>query len=485
MAKKPLVLTTMYSWFDVPYDTFPFREQDWVYPTKLPLTIGASDAEYWKLLVLQFAKAGFGGAWIGPHPPADAGEAAVNLTRLAALEAGLRKANRSFKVAPFLYDSTGDHIATFYEDFVLPFLASVKKNRWLRTPQNRLMLFIWNYPTGMSAATFTGHLTTLRDKVKDATGKYPFLIFEQEIITASKVTDATYIDGRLSWNAPIGGHVNQTHNDYSISSIGAGNNEVLIRPWRCFGDNPASPGYNSEDPVNNRKVRGTASNPASFLQAEFAKIPNDVDLVFLQDGQDLSEGAGISECTYPTPSNPVYDWVPTYTHGVTTLDAVATERAAADTGWYLPPDYYLTVMQQLIAGRWPHLVRANEARPLLPLYDAEFVSQIVPTLVLKGSTFAVTITMRNTGIQTWTSGLEFKLGSRNPPDNTTWGLSRVSLGGGDAIATGQTKAFTFNCTAPATPGFYGMQWRMVRGASDWLGVGGQNVASKNVQIYVK
>jgi parallel beta-helix repeat protein len=116
-----------------------------------------------------------------------------------------------------------------------------------------------------------------------------------------------------------------------------------------------------------------------------------------------------------------------------------------------------------------------------PVDDAQFVTQSVPGTVNAGATAAVSVTMKNSGSSTWTAAGGYKLGSQNPQDNTTWGTGRVNLAGGDSIAPGQQKTFTFNITAPAVTGPYNFQWRMLRENVAWFGVFSPNVVIQVVQ----
>ncbi|HEX7184020.1 MAG TPA: NBR1-Ig-like domain-containing protein [Thermoanaerobaculia bacterium] len=113
--------------------------------------------------------------------------------------------------------------------------------------------------------------------------------------------------------------------------------------------------------------------------------------------------------------------------------------------------------------------------------DAQFVSQSVPTTLNAGETRSVSVTMRNSGTSTWTQAAGIKLGSQNPQDNLTWGAGRVDLSGADSIAPGQQKTFTFNITAPSSPGSYNFQWRMLREHVAWFGAFSPNVVINVVQ----
>src|SRR5262249_26124006 len=97
-----------------------------------------------------------------------------------------------------------------------------------------------------------------------------------------------------------------------------------------------------------------------------------------------------------------------------------------------------------------------------PAYASEFIGQSVPTQMTPGQKVQVSVTMMNMGANTWTAAENYRLGSQNPVDNSTWGLGRVLLDPTDAIATGQSKTFNFTVTAPSTPGQYNFQWWMVR-----------------------
>ncbi|MCY3968688.1 MAG: NBR1-Ig-like domain-containing protein [Acidobacteria bacterium] len=100
--------------------------------------------------------------------------------------------------------------------------------------------------------------------------------------------------------------------------------------------------------------------------------------------------------------------------------------------------------------------------------DASFVSYMgVPSTMAAGSSASVTVRMRNDGTTTWTSMADYKLGSQRPEDNTTWGLSRVSLP--SDVVPNAAADFTFTITAPTKLGSYKFRWRMVRGTGDWFG----------------
>ncbi|WP_407354672.1 RHS repeat-associated core domain-containing protein [Luteimonas sp. R10] len=109
----------------------------------------------------------------------------------------------------------------------------------------------------------------------------------------------------------------------------------------------------------------------------------------------------------------------------------------------------------------------------VPTDNAQFASQVVPSPMLRGQSYGVTVRMKNTGDTTWPASSNYRLGSRNPSNNTTWGTNRIPLA--SSVAPGGTATFSFNVTAPSTAGSYDFRWRMVNGGT-WFGAESANVA---------
>jgi hypothetical protein len=101
--------------------------------------------------------------------------------------------------------------------------------------------------------------------------------------------------------------------------------------------------------------------------------------------------------------------------------------------------------------------------------NAAYVSQSVPTTMLAGQLYSVSVTMRNNGSTTWTPEAFYRLGATNPYDNFTWGMNRVFLSSGQSVVAGQQNTFTWTVRAPTTPGQYNFQWRMVQEGVMWFG----------------
>lgn len=114
-----------------------------------------------------------------------------------------------------------------------------------------------------------------------------------------------------------------------------------------------------------------------------------------------------------------------------------------------------------------------EPEPWIPQRAAEYVSQSVPTKMVAGQSYSVSVTMKNTGTETWTLADGYKLGSQNPADNTRWNVSRVGVIG--SVGTNGLAVFTFSIRAPAASGVYDFQWRMVDEGEAWFGAFTPNV----------
>jgi RHS repeat-associated protein len=109
--------------------------------------------------------------------------------------------------------------------------------------------------------------------------------------------------------------------------------------------------------------------------------------------------------------------------------------------------------------------------------DAAFVSQSVPPVMTPGQSYAVSVTMNNSGGKTWSSASGHRLGTQNPQDNSLWtGSPRVALPGTTGL--GANAIFSFNVTAPSTPGTYNFQWKMVQDGVEWFGAQSANAAIK-------
>ncbi len=99
----------------------------------------------------------------------------------------------------------------------------------------------------------------------------------------------------------------------------------------------------------------------------------------------------------------------------------------------------------------------------LPKFAADFVEQSVPVTMMPGQPYNVSVTMKNTGARSWSTGT-VKLVSQNPSGNTTWGVGQVAMTTSSA-GPGQQSTFGFSVTSPIALGDYNFQWRLTQSGS--------------------
>lgn len=88
--------------------------------------------------------------------------------------------------------------------------------------------------------------------------------------------------------------------------------------------------------------------------------------------------------------------------------------------------------------------------------------------VAAGATFQLETRVDNVGSPiAFEPGLDFRIGSQNPQDNTTWGSNRWELGGD--IPPNDGREITLSLKAPATTGTFPLSLRMVQDGVTWFG----------------
>lgn len=112
---------------------------------------------------------------------------------------------------------------------------------------------------------------------------------------------------------------------------------------------------------------------------------------------------------------------------------------------------------------------------------ATFVSQSVPNAMQLGKSYAVSVTYKNTGTSTWTSGGNYRLGSQAPYDTWRWGPGRVDLPAGVQVPPNGVYTFNFNVTVSdknfcraynSQLSVCDFQWGLVQDGVEWLASGG-------------
>jgi cysteine-rich repeat protein len=89
--------------------------------------------------------------------------------------------------------------------------------------------------------------------------------------------------------------------------------------------------------------------------------------------------------------------------------------------------------------------------------NAALVSQDFPTVMAPGESRVVNVTLNNNGTQTWLTGGDYTLYTKNTPASL-WGHTQTDVAA--TTAAGANHTFAFVVTAPATPGSYNHRWQM-------------------------
>ncbi len=100
-------------------------------------------------------------------------------------------------------------------------------------------------------------------------------------------------------------------------------------------------------------------------------------------------------------------------------------------------------------------------------YGAQITSDTIPTTMTAGQSYSVSVTVMNTGANTWTAAENYRLGAVGNTD--PFAVARQYLSPAESIATNQSRTFTYTMTAPATAGSYTTDWRMLREYICWFG----------------
>lgn len=102
----------------------------------------------------------------------------------------------------------------------------------------------------------------------------------------------------------------------------------------------------------------------------------------------------------------------------------------------------------------------SQTLTIQPANYTSYVTQTVPSSMVCGQTYPVSMSYKNTGTTTWTSAAGYKLQARSPTNNVNFGMNRIPLTNGP-ITNGGTGVFQANVIGPATAGTYYFQWEPI------------------------
>src|SRR5665647_829109 len=112
--------------------------------------------------------------------------------------------------------------------------------------------------------------------------------------------------------------------------------------------------------------------------------------------------------------------------------------------------------------------------------NAQVVSTSIPSSMNTGQNYLVSVTMKNTGSTPWNEGSMIYLGGVGDSTGIAaqFGITRIGIPTTTTVPSGDQYTFVFNVTAPATPGYYTLKYRMVQEGYEWFG----SRLTKTVQV---
>ena len=106
---------------------------------------------------------------------------------------------------------------------------------------------------------------------------------------------------------------------------------------------------------------------------------------------------------------------------------------------------------------------------VLPEYDNEFISDTIPSTMVAGKTYTVSITMRNLCKYVWSEAGKFRLGYCSVSNGFNGLIVSQALKGDKVVKIGSKHVYTFDITAPETVGTYSLEWSGLRECICWFG----------------
>jgi PKD repeat protein len=109
--------------------------------------------------------------------------------------------------------------------------------------------------------------------------------------------------------------------------------------------------------------------------------------------------------------------------------------------------------------------------PVIPVVGAQVVSSTIPTTMVAGQSYPVSITMKNVGTMTWNETSLIRLGGVGDGSGVAakFGPARIAIPAGTNVAQNQQYTFNFTMTGPQTAATYQPQYRMVWDGHQWFG----------------
>jgi len=400
---RPIITTTFYLWNTAPHNDNPaFNDPKyWVYDP--PIMDGSNNEAFWKRNLEDLAGVGIDGAFLVTYSEVDPRTMKPSglfkdETSHKYVKIGIETAEKydipikfgAFADLPAQKMDINQMFEWNYTRDIKSFFQMVPKKRWL-THNNlpveqggRPMIMYWTM--NVTSEVATEHLKQVKEAFKKDFGVEPFVAVERE--TAAKISEQGKMDGIYRWSSTIGGYFSQNLRGYKIESVGVGDNEELIRPWRCYAGmnptdtdrtfrpriliNPNRWGVNEIEEFS-KKYPGEVMDEAGFFRNEFRKTDDNANMIFIQDFNEFGEGSTWSRAVnFPTKDNPLmtkcaegYSFDVDSTINGQRIDQLRERyKNEMASNKKLPEDYYLKAVREEIVKKFPDIGCAKPNPPM-------------------------------------------------------------------------------------------------------------------------
>lgn len=111
-------------------------------------------------------------------------------------------------------------------------------------------------------------------------------------------------------------------------------------------------------------------------------------------------------------------------------------------------------------------------------WNSSCISHSIPSRMVAGQTYNVTVKMKNTDDVVWSKSKGFNLGAVGWGDAPKFGTDRAYLADDQPVGFGKTAEFNFSLAAPSYSGRFNVQFRMVQEGVNWFG----SVCMREVEV---
>jgi cysteine-rich repeat protein len=116
-----------------------------------------------------------------------------------------------------------------------------------------------------------------------------------------------------------------------------------------------------------------------------------------------------------------------------------------------------------------------------PQFDAQVVSQTIPTALNQMQNATFEVRMRNSGTAAWV-GPNIELFSVNTPQGLWTTAVAGALAPGETIPVNGERTFTFNVVSPAAAGLYDSRWQLRQVGAGGVGLFGEVAVTTNIDV---